>query len=80
MKVLVQLNQGLNQTFLLSFQDEVTSSDVREILDGADKGSAIQKLMIKSDKCVEVFPKDKKKAQNLADFTISQGYTAERLA
>ena len=80
MKVLIHLNHGLDKSYLLGFEN-LKAQEVRTILESSSEDLAIQRLMAKASQRVEIAPKEKQRAQNLADFTLSQhGYTIERLA
>ena len=80
MKILIHLNHGSKKSYQLTFENGITPKDVRQILQGGHD-NAIRALLIKSKKKTEIPPKDRLRAECLADFTISQqGYSAERLA
>ena len=81
MKVLVHLNHGINKSYLLCFERNMTAQSIKEILGCTDPDHAIKRLLMYSSKRMEVSPKDRQKAEKLAHFTISQrGYTFEQLA
>ena len=80
MKVLVHMNHGSDKSYLLSFDREMTAKGLKVILEDTDPDHAIERLMLYSAGRVEVKPKDRHKAEGLANFTISQhGCTLERL-
>ena len=80
MKVLIHFNHGLDQSYLLGFEN-LGVKEVRAILENSNEDTAIQTLMAKSSQRVEIAAKERQKAQDLADFTLSQnGYSIERLA
>lgn len=81
MKVLVHLNHGVDKSYLLAFKPNMTAGRLKAMIGSPDQDRAIQVLLARSSGHVEVLKKEKKKAESLADFTISQhGYTSERLA
>ena len=80
MKVLVRLNHDLEKSYLLGFKNSEIKS-VRTLLESPNKDSAIPKLMAKSTERIKITAKERRRVQNLADFTLSQhGYSIERLA
>lgn len=79
MKVLVHLNHGRDQSYLLGFGQDMTKDKVRRILEN-DENKATEELLLRSTKQIEVFSKDKRKAEAAADFIVScHGYSMERL-
>lgn len=80
MKVLIHLNHGSNKGFLLKLKENVFVADVKKIIEDYDRDGAITKLILRSSSMVELSPEDTKKAKPWADFTISGGYTVEKLA
>ena len=81
MKVLVHLNHGFAKSYLLSFNEEMTADRLKRISESPDPDHAIQVFMMYSSMHIEVDSKDRRKAESLAGFTISQrGYSIERLA
>lgn len=79
MKVFV-LDEGRSGSYLLTFPKEVTQRDIKDILDGGDDGAAAYLLSKKSDKKILIPAKARMKTQQMANFTLAQGYSAERLA
>jgi hypothetical protein len=78
MKVLVHLNHTKNKGYLLGFPSR---TKVRKIIEDPDHELAILKLMVHSNKRIQIPRKYKQRAQAMAKFTISQrGYVIERLA
>ena len=80
MKVLVHLNHGIDRSFLLYFRRDITGKKIQSILAHRNCSAAIQKLMMKSSTITEVPAQDKKKVEALANFTVADHYSAERLA
>ena len=82
MKILVHLNHGADKSYLLGFAGRITTrQEVKAILKDRNEDRAITTLFAHSARRVPVSPKDRQKAEGIADFVVSQhGYTAERLA
>ena len=81
MRVLIHLNHGRNESYLLSFKGSTAVKRVKTILGDRNQDRAIRTLLIRSVKRVEVNLQDRKKAAASADFVVSRrGYTVERLA
>ena len=79
MKVFVHLNHGVDQSYLLTFSNGVTTKEIRGILD-IDYKRAVHLLMVKASSRVVVSPKDRQKARMISDFVLTDGFTMERLA
>lgn len=80
MKVLVHLNQGSNKGLLLNLNEAIGLKDIKKILEENTQRDAISRLILRSSSMIEVSPGNINKAKSWADFTISDHYTAERLA
>ncbi len=80
MKVLIHLNHGSNKGLLLKLKENIVVADVKRIIEDYDSDGAITKLILRSSSMTELSVEDTKKAQARADFTISGGYTVEKLA
>jgi len=79
MQVLVNVNHGVNKSYLLSFPGDMTSAQIRESLDNYPRSTAIQRLLKKARTFVEIQPHQKPKAAASARFVVSDSYTTERL-
>ena len=79
MKVFV-LEEGKNKSYLLSFPKEVTQKDLKDILHGYDHSLAAYLLTRKSKRKMSVPAKNRQRARIVADFTLTDSYTTERLA
>ena len=79
MKVFVHLNHRSNKGLLLSLNGGMTREDIKRVIGGKRPEDAILKLIARSSSMVEVSTEHMKKTQPLADFTISDDYTVERL-
>ena len=79
MKVLVHLNHGRDENYLLAFPESVTVRELRSVLED-DYDRAILWLTTRSEKKLLVQPEDLPKAQLAADFVLREGYSTERLA
>lgn len=81
MKILVHLNHNQDKSYLLYFGKNLGAKQVQRLLKDQGHRNTIRELMARSTDRLKVLPQEKKIAQALADFTISQrGYTAQRLA
>ena len=80
MTVLVHSNKGSHKSFVLSFQNGVTPSDVKSILKSNAQEAAVRLLISRSSGVLEVRPESRQVLEHLADFVISETYTTERLA
>ena len=79
MKVFIHLDHGIDESYLLDFPESVTVGEVKGILEGR-YDTAIPLLMTKSRKKALISRRDRKKAKDAADFTLTESYLAERLA
>lgn len=84
MKVLVHLNNGNQNSYLLNFGKSATKKAICRILDDGKKDSVdalFGYAQVAGIEKVKIVPSEIKKIEINADFTVSQhGYTAERLA
>lgn len=80
MKVFVHWNPDSNNALLLNLRQTVGIKDVKDILQNNTQNDAISRLIMRSSSMVEVSPENVNRAKCWADFTISDHYTAERLA
>ena len=79
MKVLMHLNHGRDETYLLVFPRSVTTRKIKEILEG-DRQTAMCALLMASRIKIKILPQERQKAGLIADFVVSEKYTSERLA
>ena len=80
MKVLLNKNwRGSQRSFILRFRDDVPATDLKKILKGKNSKLTARKLIKKSIAMVEIPPRDRQMAKLIADFTLSDRYTVERL-
>ncbi len=79
LKVFVQLNHGMDKSYLLAFARNITRRDLKSILNLRYE-KAVPLLMEKSKKSFLILSKDRPKARMIADLILMDGYTAERLA
>ena len=77
MKIFVQ--EG-DRSYFLIFSKEVTQKDLKGILGGCDHSVASYLLARKSKNRMSVPLKSRRRARLVADFTLTESYTAERLA
>ncbi len=75
----VFVNFRKDESYFFTFPREIRIEKIKNIME-KDYNTAIQFLMKKSKKKFFIFPKDRRKAELLADFTFADGYSAERLA
>ena len=79
MKVFVHLNHGSKKGLLLSLNGGMTRVGIKRIIGKKRSEEAALKLIARSSSMVEVSAENMKNTQRLADFTISDDYTVERL-
>ena len=80
MRVLINKKvRGRSHSFMLKFGDRVTVKDLKKIVNNKNEDITMRRLVKKSIAMVEVPPKERHKAKMIADFVVSDHYTAERL-
>ncbi len=80
MKILIHLNHGADKSYLLHFDESFAAKRLRSILNAGNQDAMVHKLFRISAQNMEVSPRERKEAEAQADFIVSDGYTAERLA
>ena len=78
MKVFIHLDRGREDGYLLTFPKTVTAQEIKGLME-YDYVTASYLLMVKSQNKVLISPHKRKKARLAARFTLTEGYSAERL-